>query len=345
MADDVQKAETKTEEKASPAKSLSNPLIFISHDTRDAELAEAVSKLLSSVSCGMLKCFRSSDKKGSQGIEYGLEWYPELMKKLNASAGVLCLLTERSLNRPWILFEAGVAKGKLDTPVHGIAFGISLSQANTGPFAQFQNSDDDEESLTNVVMQLLTRIPGSEPDRETVLSQVRGFIERKDGILKALGESSPDDAGSPESSAARLFEEVKIIVQDLPSKLEGRIAEAVEMPRRRRLRRFHPRMLEELFIMSEEVESPVAILMVFSLFKEDYPWLYEIGRELHDAIRRKDAKSAEETYHEFRRLMEFSEHHPFFEDSMMSRSKQDHILFRELPRIVDRYMRRVFVGK
>ncbi len=48
------------------------PLIFISHDTRDAELAEAVSKLLGSVSCGMLKSFRSSDKKGSQGIDYGL---------------------------------------------------------------------------------------------------------------------------------------------------------------------------------------------------------------------------------------------------------------------------------
>jgi hypothetical protein len=111
----------------------------------------------------MLKSFRSSDKKGTQGIEYGLEWYPQIMGKLNTSSGVVCLLTERSLNRPWILYEAGVAKGRLETPVYGIALGITLSQANTGPFAQFQNCDDDNESLTTLVLQLLSRIPNSEP--------------------------------------------------------------------------------------------------------------------------------------------------------------------------------------
>src|SRR3954464_15002997 len=80
-------------------------LVFISHDSRDAELAEAFSKLLSSVSAGVLKTFRSSDRKGSQGIEYGQEWYPELMRKLNLASDVVCLLTQRSLERPWILYE------------------------------------------------------------------------------------------------------------------------------------------------------------------------------------------------------------------------------------------------
>jgi hypothetical protein len=41
-------------------KSVGNPLIFISHDTRDAELAEAFSNLLKSVSAGVLKSFRTS---------------------------------------------------------------------------------------------------------------------------------------------------------------------------------------------------------------------------------------------------------------------------------------------
>src|SRR5215210_3145772 len=109
-------------------------LIFISHDTRDAELAEAFSKLLSSVSAGVLKTFRSSDRKGSQGIEYGQEWYPELMRNLNLASDVVCLLTQRSLERPWILYEAGVAKGKLETQVIGIVLGIPLSRASTGPF-------------------------------------------------------------------------------------------------------------------------------------------------------------------------------------------------------------------
>src|SRR5258708_11300491 len=102
----------------------SGPLVFSSHDSRDAELAEAFSKLLKSVSAGMLKSFRSSDKKGTEGIEFGDEWYKTLMSKLDIASDVVCLLTERSLDRPWILYEAGVAKGKLGTPVHGIALGV-----------------------------------------------------------------------------------------------------------------------------------------------------------------------------------------------------------------------------
>jgi len=39
------------------------PLVLISHDTRDAELAEKFSNLLKSASAGGLKSFRSSDKK------------------------------------------------------------------------------------------------------------------------------------------------------------------------------------------------------------------------------------------------------------------------------------------
>src|SRR5262245_43585167 len=112
-------------------------LVFISHDTRDAALAEAFSTLLSNVTCGMLKSFRSSDTSGTQGLEYGSEWYPEIMKNLEQASDVVCLLTAQSLGRPWILYEAGVAKGKLGTPVHGLALGVPLGQASTGPFAQF----------------------------------------------------------------------------------------------------------------------------------------------------------------------------------------------------------------
>src|SRR4051812_17101542 len=94
-----------------------NPLIFISHDTRDAELAEEFSKLLKSASSGALKSFRASDKKGNQGIEYGLEWYATIMGKIDEASDVVCLLTRQSVERPWILYEAGVAKGKLDKKV------------------------------------------------------------------------------------------------------------------------------------------------------------------------------------------------------------------------------------
>ena len=122
-------------------------LVFISHDSRDADLAEAFEHLLTDVSAGTLKSFRASNKKGTAGIEFGTEWYNAIMSRLSDASDVVALLTQQSVERPWILYEAGVAKGKLDTNVLGIALGVPLERVSTGPFGQFQNCADDEELL------------------------------------------------------------------------------------------------------------------------------------------------------------------------------------------------------
>ena len=127
------------------------PLIFISHDHRDAPLAEAFSNLLTDASGGFLKSFRSSDRKGTAGIEFGAEWYSEIMGKINDATDVVAMLTTSSIDRPWILYEAGVAKGKLDKPVFGVVVGVPFERATKGPFAQFQNCGDDEDSLTKYI--------------------------------------------------------------------------------------------------------------------------------------------------------------------------------------------------
>src|SRR4051794_10400678 len=162
------------------------PLVFISHDSRDADLAEAFSKFLKSVSAGMIKTFRSSDKKGTDGIDFGDEWYKRLMAKLQTTSDVVCLFTERSLDRPWILFEAGVAKGKLNTPVVGVALGVPLNRVSAGPFYQFQNMDDSEADLIKLVNQLAKRVPGLDLDADVVKAQVIAFKATEASILKAL---------------------------------------------------------------------------------------------------------------------------------------------------------------
>ena len=164
--------------------SSTGPLVFISHDSRDAELAEAFGKLLKSVSAGMIKTFRSSAKKGNDGIDFGDEWYKRLMTQLQATSDVVCLFTERSLDRPWILFEAGVAKGKLGTPVIGVALGVPLSRVSAGPFYQFQNMDDSEPDLIKLVNQLARRVPNLELDTDVVKSQVAVFKTAETSILK-----------------------------------------------------------------------------------------------------------------------------------------------------------------
>ena len=260
-------------------------MVFISHDTRDAELAEAFSKLLSPVSAGVLKSFRSSDKRGNQGIAYGVEWYPEIMKKLADASDVVALLTHNSINRPWILYEAGVAKGKLDTPLLGVAIGIPLNKANNGPFAQFQNSSDDVDSLTKLVVQLVNRIPNSEPDTAVIKMQVEAFKKQAEEILtkQPVAESEEGEL-MEDSSVAKLFEEVKIMFQDLPQRIERNI----EPSYKRRKLRFHPELLHEIMFMSEKSdESYFAFLMIISLYKDEFPWIYEIGKETYEILKSK----------------------------------------------------------
>ena len=313
-------SQNKNADESGAAPRRAGALVFISHDTRDAEIAEAFSRLLSSVSAGVLKSFRSSDKKGNQGIEYGVEWYPEIMKKLETVSDVVCLLTPHSVNRPWILFEAGVAKGKLDTPVHGIALGIGLNVAATGPFAQFQNLDDDVDSLTRLVIQLVSRIPNAEPDREVVRMQVESFKQKVAPLLEAPRQTDSPEEDRDESSVAKIFEEIKVMFQDLPARIEKRI-DPDNPASRRRNRRLHPKMLDELIHVSgKDASGNISILIVASFLKDDFPWLYELAAEAYRKLESGHPDAAD-NLKQFYRLFERITHGPFLWE-MGGRSKE-----------------------
>jgi hypothetical protein len=225
--------------------------------------------------------------------------------------------------------------------VYGIALGIPLNHANTGPFAQFQNCDDNVESLTKLVMQLVRRIPSSEPDHDAIEMQVRTFKTRVGSALEALAQENDGEiAGTvDDTSVAKLFEEVKIMFQDLPSRIEGKLGDGSETPRRRRLRRFHPMMMEELMeIAGRGPSDPIGILIVVSLFREDFPWLYELGMEIYRAVRAGKVQEAQNTMARFRRLGEFTLRGPIFEEFA---SKETHMMLMEAPRMLEHVVHRV----
>lgn len=316
----------------------SSPLVFISHDSRDADLAEAFGKLLKSVSAGMIKTFRSSDKKGTEGIDFGEEWYKRLMTQLQSTSNVVCLFTERSLDRPWILFEAGVAKGKLNTPVIGVALGVPLSRISAGPFYQFMNMDDSEEDLGKLVHQLARGIPNLELDGDVVRTQVNAFKSTEATLLAKLSSGATSKTAKTDvgdSAFAKLTEEMK----SLPSRVAERLAEAGEPMRRRRIRRFHPAMLDEIMHLSGEPGDPVGILMAASMVRDDLPWLYELTMEVYRAAKDGDALAIE---NEMRRLRRFSEvvlHGPFLEEFGFG-TKESHMFAMDFPRILEHFLMR-----
>lgn len=328
-----------------PQASSHTPLIFISHDSRDAELAEAFSKLLSGISAGVLKSFRSSDQKGSQGIEYGVEWYPALMKKLAAASDIVCLLTERSLDRPWILYEAGVAKGKLDSPVYGIALGIPLSKVNNGPFAQFQNCDDQEGSLTKLVLQLLARVPGSDPNHEAVQMQVGLFKRRLEGILELregpLQDLSASSTADP-PSVAKLFEEIKVMFQDLPSRVESRMVGTGIPIHQKRRHHFEPIPMLEALLHATPLDSndPIGLLLLAGFVRDEMPLLYEPIVALYREVMNGNIDNAQRMVRTIR-YIGTALNSSFWIEKMNLNPSDAEFLAREVPRVLDRYLRLV----
>lgn len=307
------------------------PLIFISHDSRDAELAEAFSNLLKSVSSGMLKSFRSSEK-GTEGIEFGDEWYKRIMSKVESASDVICLFTEQSINRPWILYEAGVAKGKLNTKVYGIALGISLEKVSIGPFYQFENCDDSEKDLTDLINQLAKKRPDLEPYPDVVKTQVQAFRGKATKILAKSPKSKKKEKPSNGTSVAKLLEEMKVMFRDLPSRVENRLAETIDPIRRRRIGRVHPMMLAEIMDMFD-IGNPIGILMIASMVRDDIPFLYEVLVEIYRAVKSDDSRAIEQAL----MGLEFVTHGPFREEFGVH-NKDTHIIMREVEHIIQRYL-------
>ncbi len=312
-------------------------LVFISHDTRDAEVAELFANLLTDVSAGTLKSFRSSDKKGTTGIEFGSEWYGTIMSLLGNATDVVALLTPHSLDRPWILYEAGVAKGKLDTVVFGIALGVGLDRVSTGPFGQFQNCADDEDSLTKLVMQLLGRNPDASPREEAVRMQVQLFRTKvEEHQSKTPSSIEPD---TDEENVARLFEEVKAMVRDMPDRIDSRIRHSGGSTPLRRMARRSPDLFEEILFTgrfrSPETGSGSSWLMFVSLLRDDFPWLNEAGMEIYRLF--KTGKDIKKPGREFRELVEITFHSPLG-GFLVRNDKMLYSVYRHLPQVVDSFL-------
>jgi hypothetical protein len=161
--------------------------------------------------------------------------------------------------------------------------------------------------------------------------QVQNFKEKLTEILGRLDEAQVEDEDSvDEASVAKLFEEVKVMFQDLPSRIDRRLD-----PDKRRFRRFHPMMLDEAMHVSSQVGDPIGLLMITSLFRDDLPWLYELGLEAYRAIRRGRTPEIRDAVMRMQVSIDFARHSHFMASI---RDKELYYFVRELPMLIDRFI-------
>lgn len=204
-------------ESASPPDSPSTGGVFVSHVSEDKPIADAFTTLLRDATAGALNVYASTATTQDAGIRYGSEWFQWILERIERSDHVVALLTPRSTEKPWILFEAGLGKAKTGGTVFGLALGLTVSKASSGPFAVFQNSASDPTSVKKLCREVIAE-SGANP-RDKMLDQlVESFLEEIEPHL-ATADAGVSESNS-ELDASAIFqsiEDIKFLIRSRDS--------------------------------------------------------------------------------------------------------------------------------
>jgi len=131
--------------------------VFISHSHEEKDIAIAWQELLEHISQGAIEVWLSSDTKVSGGMRIGAEWRENIYDRLTESDFVIAVLSPRSIERPWILWETGVASGtNKERGLIPVIYSMPLSDFS-GPLASYQAySGEDEIKIIEICERLMT---------------------------------------------------------------------------------------------------------------------------------------------------------------------------------------------
>ncbi|MDR2005379.1 MAG: hypothetical protein LBQ74_20335 [Prevotella sp.] len=134
--------------------------------------------------------------------------------------------------------------------------------------------------------------------------------------------------------SSKTIEELKSKVDALPSRIENRLYD----PDIRRRRRFHPMMLEEIMHMEMKSENPsLTFLMIISLIKDDFPWIYEIGLDAYKVLKSSKAKTEKvkslENFEETLKMLE----HPMYRE-IFGKSEEMYMFSKDIKHFIRRYV-------
>jgi Mn-dependent DtxR family transcriptional regulator len=265
----------------------------------------------------------------------GERWGPALAKELETSNfGVVCI-TRENLTSPWILFEAGSLAKSLDgSRVIPLLLDVEFSEI-TGPLAQFQAKKAEREGVLEIVQSVnaLAKQPVADARVKELFDALWPKLEKQ--IAEIPKGTSP---AKPSRSQHEILEELVTSVRGLDARLreqEEGFGREARSPRRWR-RRFHPFMIDEIaHTIAGGSDDPVSILVLASMFRDDMPWLYELGMEAYRVAKKGSHAATREALQRFDHAFHMMERGPFLKDSDIDR-EMFHMLEHQLERLVAR---------
>lgn len=174
-----------------------NNKVLVSHSSKDASIADAISKLILKCSLRQILPWYSSDSSGSGGIQAGERWFEKIRSELGSSRAVIVLVTPNSLNSSWVHFESGFGAANGELEIIPIIYGIEDIGQVPDPLSHWQifrisHADECIKFLEKLFSRMNVHF-----DREIVTEPARSFF--KDIENTATFEHSSPPA-SPEQS-------------------------------------------------------------------------------------------------------------------------------------------------
>lgn len=140
-------------------------------------------------------------------IDKGAKWATEISKSLSeCNIGIICL-TRESLEKPWILFEAGaLSKSFSDSNVCTVLFGVEPTDVKP-PLSTFQNTQFQKEDFRKLV-QTINRAAGDSALTEKIVENVfeKWWPDLQSGISAILTEKK--ESQRPLRTDRELLEEI-----------------------------------------------------------------------------------------------------------------------------------------
>lgn len=91
------------------ARETKKPTLFISHISEEKEVAGLLKAFFENAFLGAIRVFVSSNEKS---IPYGTRWLNQITDALQRCEMMLVLCSRKSVQRPWINYEAGFGSGR-----------------------------------------------------------------------------------------------------------------------------------------------------------------------------------------------------------------------------------------
>ncbi len=303
----------------------------------------------------------------SEDIDKGARWSTDIAKELeNSTFGILCV-TKENMNAPWLSFEAGALSKTMEKSlVSPFLFDIKHSEVN-GPILQFQSTIFQKDDIKKLLY-TLNKACGENciadvrlekafevwfPTLETELNKLKSIADEPEEAKKVndskihiaeileeildLSRNNQKLLRTPDSKLYENVDELRKIIQEQQFHLEKNLNFDIDIGKMSR--KFHPMFLEQMMHMSSKYgKSYYGFVIALSFFKNDFPWVYDLGKELVEVLKSKSSKDSKiEAVAEFRGMLDFTLGHPMMREMYGSR-KETIMYLKELPYTLTRFL-------